>query len=134
MDLLEIAERGLVIKLDPEEAQRFAIAFKIARRVADGDYGVEPPEFFDEEPHNEAANYYAMAAAAFESAGMASVAYSYVPPRQFGAEFTLENVRKQSIGVPLWSRQRIERQAELQAHATECNAAFAARTNGAASA
>lgn len=100
MQINDISERQITVTLSPEDAQRLARACKAAARIAGGDHGVTPESIFGSDYLPIAEKIYEVLAAAFEGAGMASLAHSYVsgePP-----EFNLANLRAQKIGDRLW--------------------------------
>lgn len=106
MNITDISERTITLILDPEDAQRLARACMTAAQGTGGDNLCAT--IFGENYLPVASAWYEVAAIAFESAGMASVAYSYIGEHTNATtgertpDFTLDNVRAHKIGDKLW--------------------------------
>ena len=102
MEITNISERQITLVLSPEDAQRLALACQVASRVTGGDTDLGA-EIFGANYLPTASTLYNALAIAFECAGMSCVVHSYLDGlRADMPDFTLDNVRAQKIGSPLW--------------------------------
>jgi hypothetical protein len=97
MKLLRIEDRVITLELDAEDARRIALACREAAPCVYSDQTASP------QAGASAMAYFESVAVALESACMAATAWSYTDGvRSDMPDFTLENLRADKIGGPLW--------------------------------